>query len=55
MEKAHRNAEFALKGYEKQVFEALKAQRKAKNKISLTMVELKKTMKKLEAKEAEMA
>ena len=53
MEKTHRNAEFALKGYEKQAADALKAQKKAENKIALTVVELKQTKKQLKVKEAE--
>ena len=40
MEKAHRNAEFALKGYEKQAVDALEAQKKAENKMALIVVEL---------------
>ena len=53
VEKTHRNAEFALKGYEKQAADALKAQKKAENKIALTVVELKQTKKQLKVKEAE--
>lgn len=41
VEKAQRNAEFALKIFEKQVVDALEAQRKTENKIALTVVELK--------------
>ena len=55
VEKAQQNAESALKGYERQASIALEAQRKAKNKISLTVVELKQLNKQLEAKEAEKA
>ena len=45
MEKAHRNAEFALKGYEKQAVDALEAQKKAENKMALIVVELKQIKK----------
>ena len=55
VEKAQQNAESTLKGYERQASIALEAQRKAKNKISLTVVELKQLNKQLEAKEAEKA
>ena len=55
MEKAQRNAKSALKGYERQVVNALEAQRKAKNKMALTVVELKQLNKQSEAKEAEKA
>ena len=41
MEKACRNTESALKGYKKQVADALEAQKKAENKMALTAVELK--------------
>lgn len=49
----HRNAESAFKGYKKQAAKALEAQKKAKNKMALTVVELKQAKKQLEAKEAE--
>ena len=52
MEKAHKNAEFAFKGYKKKAAEDLEAQKKAKNKMALTMVELKQAKKQLEAKKA---
>ena len=55
VEKAQRNAKSALKGYERQVVDALEAQRKAKNKMAFTVVELKQLNKQLEAKEAEKA
>ena len=55
MEKAHRNIESALKGYDKQVANALKAQKKAENKMALTAVELKQANKQLETKEKEKA
>ena len=55
VEKAQRNAKSALKGYERQVVDALEAQRKAKNKMALTVVELKQLNKQSEAKEAEKA
>ena len=41
MEKAYHNAEFALKGYERQASEALEAQRKVESTLALTVVELK--------------
>ena len=41
VEKARRNVESALLGYEKQATEALEAQKKAENKLALTVVELK--------------
>ena len=47
------NVEFALKGYEKQAADALKAQKKAENKMALTVVRLKQTKKQLKVKEAE--
>lgn len=47
MEKAYKNAESSLKGYEKQA-----AQRRAENKMTLTVVELKQANKQLETKEA---
>lgn len=47
--------ESALKSYEKQAADALKAQRKEENKMALTMVQLKQTQKQLEAKGAKMA
>ena len=50
VEKAHRNAKSAFKGYEKQ---AIEAQKKTKNKMALTVVELKQAKKQLEAKEVE--
>ena len=55
VEKAHKNVEFAFKGYEKQVANALEAQRKVENKMAIIVVELKQTKKQLEAKEAEMS
>ena len=55
MEKAHRNAELAFKGYEKQTADALEAQKKAENKMALTVVELKQLHKQLKTKEAEKA
>ena len=55
MEKAHRNAESALKGYEKQAADALEAKKKAENKMALIIVELKQLHKQLETKEAEKA
>ena len=55
MEKARRNVESALSSYEKQATEALKAQRKAKNKMALTVVELKQANKELEKMEKEKA
>ena len=53
VEKAHRNAKSTFKGYEKQAIEALEAQKKTKNKMLLTVVELKQAKKQLEAKEVE--
>ena len=53
VEKAQRNAQFALKGYERQAADALESQRKAENNMALTMLELKQLNKQLEAKEAE--
>jgi len=53
MEKAYRNAESALKGYEKQAIDTLEAQQKAENKMVLIVVKLKQAKKQLEAKEAE--
>ena len=41
VENARRNVESALLGYEKQATEALEAQKKAENKLALTVVELK--------------
>lgn len=55
VDRAQKNAESALKSFERQAAEALEAQKKAKNKIALTVVELKQTKKKLEAKEAEIS
>lgn len=55
VEKARRNAESAFKGNEKQAADALEAQKKAENKMVVTMVELKQTKKKLDDKLAEMA
>ena len=55
VEKAQRNAEFTLKGYERQVTDALEAQKRAENKMALTVVELKQLNKQLEAKEAKKA
>lgn len=55
VEKAQKNVEFALKSYEKQAADALKAQRKEENKMALNMVQLKQTQKQLEAKGAKMA
>ena len=52
VEKVQRNAESALKSYEKQATNALKAQKRAENKMALTVVELKQIKKQLEAKEA---
>ena len=51
---AQKNTELALKSFEKQTVEALEAQRKAENKMALTVVELKQTKKQLKAKEMEM-
>jgi len=45
VKKSHRNVESALKGYEKQAVDVLEAQKKAKNKMALTVVELKQTKK----------
>ena len=45
VEKARRNTESALKGYKKQVVDALEAQKKAENKMALTAVELKQANK----------
>lgn len=50
-----RNAESALKSYERQAADALEAQKKGENKMALTMVELKQEKRQLEAKEAEMS
>lgn len=55
VEKARRNAESTFKGYEKQATDTLEAQRKAENKIVMTVVELKQKKKKLDDKAAEMA
>ena len=55
VEKALRNVEFALSSYEKQAIEALEAQRRAKNKMALTLVELKQANKQLETMEKEKA
>ena len=55
VEKAQKNAEATLNSFEKQAIESLKAQKKAKNKLALNMVELKKLQKQLEAKDAEKA
>ena len=55
MEKAQRNAEFALKGYKRQATDALEAQKRAENKMALTVVELKQLNKQLEAKKAKKA
>ena len=52
MDKAHRNAESTLKGYEKQAVDTLEAQQKAENKMALIVVKLKQAKKQLEAKEA---
>ena len=41
VEKAQRNSESALKSYERQAVNVLEAQRKAENKMALTVVELK--------------
>lgn len=53
VEKTCKNAKSALSGYEKQVVEALKAQRKAENKMALIVVELKQVNKQLETMEKE--
>lgn len=53
VEKAYKNAESALQSYEKQANDALKAQKKAQNRLALTIVELKQTKKQLEAKDQE--
>ena len=53
VEKAHKNAKSAFKGYEKQAIEALEAQKKTKNKMALTVVGLKQAKKQLEAKKVE--
>ena len=55
VEKARRNTESALKGYKKQVVDALEAQKKVENKMALTAVELKQANKQLETKEKEKA
>lgn len=55
VEKARRNVESAFSSYEKQATEALEAQRKAKNKMALTVVELKQANKELEKMEKEKA
>ena len=55
VEKARRNFESTLKGYEKQAADALEAQKKAGNKMALTVVELKHANKQLETKEKEKA
>ena len=55
VQKAQRNAESTFKGYESQAADALVAQKRAKNKIALTVVELKQIKKQLETKEAEKA
>ena len=55
VEKARNNVESALSSYEKQATEALEAQRKAKNKMALTVVELKQANKELEKMEKEKA
>ena len=39
--KAYRNTESALKGYERQASDALEAQRKVESTLALTVVELK--------------
>ena len=52
-ERAKKNAKATLTNYEKQTAECLEAQRKAKNKLALNMVELKQLQKQLEAKDAE--
>ena len=41
VKKAQKNTEAALNNFEKQATESLEAQRKAKNKLALNMVELK--------------
>lgn len=43
VEKYWKNAETALSNFEKQVAESLKAQKKAENKLALSVVELKQT------------
>ena len=52
-EAAKKNAKATLTNYEKQIAECLEAQRKAKNKLALNMVELKQLQKQLKAKDAE--
>lgn len=54
-EKSWKNVEAALSSFEKQAAESLEAQRKVKNKLALTVVELKQTQKQLAVKDAEMA
>ena len=54
-EKFWKNVEATLSSFEKQATESLEAQREAKNKLALTMVELKQTQKQLAVKDAEMA
>lgn len=55
VEKAHENAESTLQSYETQAANALEAQKKAQNRLALTVVELKQTQKQLEDKEKEKA
>ena len=45
VEKAQRNAESAFKSFKRQAADILKVQKKAKNKMAFTMVELKQTKK----------
>ena len=55
VEKARRNVESFLKDYEKQAIDTLEAQKKAKNKMVLTVMKLNQANKQLEAKEKEKA
>lgn len=55
VEKARKNVKSALKGYEEKAADALEAQRRAENKMVVTVVELKQANKQLEAKEKEKA
>ena len=55
VEKAQRNVKSVLKGYERQAVDAFEAQKKAENKMTLIVVELKQLKKQLEAKEVEKA
>ena len=49
VENAQRNVESTFKSYERQAIDVLEVQKKTKNKMAFTVVELKQTKKQLEA------